>query len=172
MRFKDVKRIIDKWDPLDLWCCHCPLNEYDIDSRAIWRAALENSNESFLYAYICDYYAESFRCMRIPTADSCLAVAQQISKLEGDKTVLHFTCQLLKREISEDFCCTLNMEALYSGRKSFKDGEPIDRADIHKTCIGCKNLFWTKEVIEEYVSNEIKGRLNFLRYTDKQIRTL
>jgi hypothetical protein len=35
MNYIKIKKIIDNWDPIDLWLSHCPMDEYDVETKKI-----------------------------------------------------------------------------------------------------------------------------------------
>jgi len=163
MRFKDVKMIIDKWDPMNLWRCGCPVDEYDNESQEIWKAALSNSGTEHLAKFIYDLLNEYF-CDYCQSLNACKVIAEEVSMLEGERTVLQFHCPLLKQEISEEYCSRINMEALYRGNLLTANGESIDKTEVAKTCRDCTHLFWTDEIINEYIRNEIIVKSKFDRF--------
>jgi len=154
MRYKDIKRIIDKWDPEDLWWCGCPLCEYDIDSKNIWVEAQRNPNFNSLSLYIYNRYK------RDQSLDDCRLIASKALRLDGENAVIQFDCPLLNRMITEDYCSELNMEAIFADDYRAR-GEPIKRRDIAKSCVKCENFYWTNDVILEYIENGIKSSLCF-----------
>ena len=44
MRYIEVKKIIDGWDPLDLWWCGCPEDEYDSEIEDIRKEIKKNDD--------------------------------------------------------------------------------------------------------------------------------
>ena len=161
MRYKDVKRIIDEWDPMDLWCCGCPLDEYDSESRDIWQAALKSSDPDNIAHYIYTRYSEELKRIGRPTTmEKCKSIAERISKLDGENEVLQYNCPLLNRTITENYCCTLNMYATY-GDNHIARNEPVTRRSIAENCVICEHLYWTDEVMEEYVENGITAKREF-----------
>lgn len=79
MSFEQIKIIIDDWDPLELLSIHCPSDEYDTESKAIWEKVqyIENTNQignvifnEFTMAFGEDVFKKSM-------AD-CLTIAQKI----------------------------------------------------------------------------------------------
>ena len=113
MRYKDIKRIIDGWDPMDLQCCGCPVDEYDIDTKRIWAAVLCNGDlgagylDFFIYNQLCENYGSECQTML-----ACRVIAGKIEGLRGDKTIQHYFCPMLNQEISEDACSDENMKAI------------------------------------------------------------
>lgn len=51
MNFKIIKKIIDDWDPIDLWRSHCPADEYDDETREI-AALIKNVKDENIIAEI------------------------------------------------------------------------------------------------------------------------
>jgi len=161
MRYKDVKRIIDEWDPMDLWCCGCPLDEYDSESRDIWQAALKSSDPDNIAHYIYTRYSEELKRIGRPTTmEKCKSIAERISKLDGENEVLQYNCPLLNRTITENYCCTLNMYAIY-GDNHLARNEPVTRREIAESCVICEHLYWTDDVMKEYVENDIVSKRDF-----------
>ena len=49
--FKKVKKIIDEWDPLDLWCTGCPYDEYDHEVWSVFAILSEGGGMKELTEY-------------------------------------------------------------------------------------------------------------------------
>ena len=79
MNFEQIKTIIDDWDPVELLSIHCPSDEYDAESKEIWKKiqCLENADQigyiifnEFTMAFGKEVFKKSM-------AD-CLVIAQMI----------------------------------------------------------------------------------------------
>lgn len=142
MRYKDVKRIIDNWDPMFLWSCGCPPDEYDFESRDIWEAILNNYDLDSLTDLIFNRFEQD------QTMDSCRTIAEKLLKQKGGRTVLCYYCPLLKREITEIYCSDINMVAFGSispKQKTLTIKDRIDTKIVKSICLSCDYLYWQKE---------------------------
>ena len=159
MRYKDVKRIIDEWDCLGLLgSCGCPPDEYDIETYPIWKAAFDISDAKSLSFTIYDifhqYFGDTFNYYR--TVKDCKDVAEKILKLEGEKIELNYICPLLEQEISEAFCCDINMVAV-GNCTQMSMYEKIDRDTLKRgatVCVSCENSYWGKDELSETLEGD------------------
>jgi len=147
MRFKDVKRIIDEWDPMGLLGIGCPPDEYDIESKEIWETAQYSTDIDFVSTFIYKYLHKMFgeHCQ---TLEACKIIANKISKLEGERITLKFFCPLLRREITEDYCSDLIMVALGCTKMSVENKDPFDIDVAISICKNCENYYWD---YDEYI---------------------
>ena len=141
MRFKDVKRIIDAWDPIGLLSIDCPPDEYDIESKEIWKTAQSNADVDYMSKFIYEYLYERFS-EHSQTLDECRTIASKISKLEGDRITLQYLCPLLVREITEDYCNDVIMVALGCTQAHVEDKDSFDKKVAFSTCNNCENYYW------------------------------
>jgi Domain of unknown function (DUF1871) len=76
-KYRLVKRVIDKWDPVDL-LSHAPDDEYDPEIREITRMMNPSQTPEELAKIIenvfVDYFGDSYGC----PFEECLAVAQKL----------------------------------------------------------------------------------------------
>ena len=154
MRFKDVKRIIDEWDPINLLSHMCPPDEYDSETREIWKAALGINEVKPLAKSIFKCFNRNFGDFKNYT-DDCNVIAEKILKLSGDRAIQIYHCPLLRREISEDYCSTIIMIALGCKNVPVEEKDPIDKKVAINICLACENLLWTKEDLKGFVSSKV-----------------
>ena len=122
-RYVEVKAIIDEWDPLSLWSCMCPPDEYDSEIvRVIHEARLV-----------------------------CRDKATQILALrkEGLKGMF---CPLLKKEITDYYCARINM-LIYGGAPLsatlWDDMADVENAETF--CDICENVQLPKSGQEKHL---------------------
>jgi len=76
MRYIEVKKIIDKWDPLHLWCCGCPEDEYDSEIEDIRKEVKKNDDIEHITKYLYDMFINSGYYIFI---EGCREIAEKIS---------------------------------------------------------------------------------------------
>ncbi len=83
--FRQIKSIIDAWDPIELLIIHCPNDEYDEISMELKKRIAERVDLDSLANAIFDLFVQAFG---IPTfnksLDECRKIAQKIMECKFD----------------------------------------------------------------------------------------
>lgn len=79
MNYTKIKKIIDDWDPIDLWRSHCPTDEYDDETKEI-AVLIENvKDENRIAETIYTVFTAAFNSDLFHyKLDDCLEIARKI----------------------------------------------------------------------------------------------
>ena len=83
-----IKKVIDKWDPVELLCIHAPSDEYDSETKEIFDEMnkLEFIEVGIVANIIFSVFSESFgHDVFTLTIGECRTVAQKIIDISKDK---------------------------------------------------------------------------------------
>ena len=103
--------------------------------------------------------------------DRCREIAEKVLSVEGyDQTASLYFCPLLKREITEEYCCTVNMiEVMGCVNYVAVDKDPtLGRKKkpnfAERDCLKCEHFYWSGESIEGMLSGRptVKALMEFV----------
>ena len=162
MRYKEVKKIIDNWDPMNLRCCFCPPDEYDREIKKIWEASKNKSDISQITQVIFNCFNE------FQKIDQCRPIAEKILCLENGEPELQYHCPLLDRIITETYCSDINMFVL-GGRQLKSDKDHIACEKAFSICTNCDNFFWQKEDVKKMLLH-IRAMYEIHKFFEEHIK--
>ena len=182
MFYKEVKKIIDEWDPMGMWNCLCPPDEYNSEIIRICNAVNNDSSVEDIVNVIFEIF-DSYNDVRKFEMSEFEKVAKKIHAIEN-KQRINVQCPLVKRDITDKYCTAINM-LLFGGCSIHLDDEDdylVDITDdefftneeiidfendeldnwteddylnIYCVCKDCKYLFWKKEDIERMAGSAL-----------------
>ena len=79
MNFEIIKKVIDKWDPIDL-LDHAPSVEYDIESREILLKFEQNMKQNGIIIY--EVFSKAFGTTFNKSVDECACIAKKMMEQE------------------------------------------------------------------------------------------
>ncbi len=79
MNFEIIKKVIDKWDPIDL-LDHAPPDEYDVESREILLKFQDDTTQNGKVIY--EVFSEVFGAAFTKNIDECVCIAQKMMEQE------------------------------------------------------------------------------------------
>ena len=79
MNFEIIKKVIDKWDPIDL-LDHAPPDEYDIESREILLKFQHSVEQNGMVIY--EVFSKAFGMTFTKSVDECVSIAKRIMEQE------------------------------------------------------------------------------------------
>ena len=74
MNFEIIKKVIDKWDPIDL-LDHAPPDEYDIESREILLKFQHSIEQNGMVIY--EVFSKAFGMTFTKSVDECVSIAKK-----------------------------------------------------------------------------------------------
>ena len=147
MFYKEVKKIIDEWDPMRMWNCLCPPDEYNSEVIRICNAVNNDSSVEDITNVIFEIF-DSYSDVRKFEMSEFEGVAKKIHAIEN-KQRMNVQCSLLKRDITDKYCTAINM-LLFGGCSLQLDDEDNYLVDI------MDDEFFTNEEIIDFENDEIK----------------
>lgn len=92
--FERVKKIIDDWDPHNLWCCHCPPDEYNCENWDIFQILKAGGGEEELNNYF-TYLHEEMNYLDAGKLKTLMSFSTEISRRLAALTTLSDEGELL-----------------------------------------------------------------------------
>ena len=143
MRYIEVKTIIDEWDPLNLWSCMCPPDEYDSEIVEIRDKAMKCNDVAQLGKFIQDTCGKK-------DINECNSIAERILALDKSE-IKPYYCPLVNRHIDDHYCSNINMVAHGSvspkNRMFQSDKIEVETAKSH--CLECANIQIVHAMVEK-----------------------
>ena len=151
-RYVEVKAIIDEWDPLRLWSCMCPPDEYDSEIvRAIREASDYGDVDRMADLLLGLFYEEIDESRNHDAPLVCREKAEQILTLRKEGLTGMF-CPFLKKEITDYYCARINM-LIYGGAPLsatlWDDMADVENAETF--CDICENVQLPKSGQEKHL---------------------
>ncbi len=85
MNFEIIKKVIDKWDPIDL-LDHAPPDEYDIESWEILLKFQHSIEQNGMVIY--EVFSKAFGMTFTKSVDECVSIAKKNNGTGITKTVM------------------------------------------------------------------------------------
>ena len=174
MFYKEVKKIIDEWDPMHMWSCLCPPDEYNSEIKRICEVVNDDSSVEYITNVIFDIF-DSYSDVRKFAMSEFEDIANKIHAIKNKQSTPIY-CSFVKRDITEKYCTSINMllfggcsirigdEDLYSvditddeffeneeiidfENEDFDEWTEDDFLNLYNVCKNCIYLFWQKEDI-------------------------
>ena len=82
MTTENITRIINEWDPIDLFACGCPEDEYKFEIEDIEKAMRSNLSQEELASEIFDIFTVYFgHDVFTKSIDECMEIAKSLLSL-------------------------------------------------------------------------------------------